>query len=471
MIRFSCPKCGSRISVQDKLAGRPGRCKCGQALCVPKVGVLDSSSFRQGAVPAPTALPAPSHSSLPAARDISTATSSSGLFLLSALLLTSVLGSFLIVGLVWVLSSHKQADAAGQKLAQTPPTAEEPPPLNETPAPKTTKPASALSPEAAPRTAPTPEIPPKVQEKPAAGIEVKPEPVKEHPPQVQQPPQANFVLPLEALGSADRLEKLKTIRLKTRASFTTAKNINDITLTWCWEPKVTVRFEERNREEDIKRILSVVKRSGKSETAFFLDAAKKMQESLQMNAEEARRFETETRTLIKKRDYTPFFDSVVLIEEGEVHQVFNKRLALRVPAESGAKLRNLCLALSVSNLLPLKRQAFQIERGAEASVKGKPCVEYRVHGPRGTELKFYFDKQTELLTKISHPGHDPRAVGLAAGKVQWEHYFSDYRETDGLKQWRRLEIRLDGSHFSTLDVDQVEFFDRLLPEMRLPTPD
>src|SRR5262245_14822207 len=39
-----------------------------------------------------------------------------------------------------------------------------------------------------------------------------------------------------------RVLKLKTVRLKGTASFAKAQNVNDMTITWCWEPKITIRL-------------------------------------------------------------------------------------------------------------------------------------------------------------------------------------------------------------------------------------
>jgi hypothetical protein len=50
--------------------------------------------------------------------------------------------------------------------------------------------------------------------------------------------------------------------------------------------------------------------------------------------------------------------------------------------------------------------------------------------------------------------------------VFWEHHFSDYRENDGLKLWRKLEVQIDGKKFAVLDVTDVVYSDEPLPELR-----
>src|SRR5205085_150490 len=53
---------------------------------------------------------------------------------------------------------------------------------------------------------------------------------------------------IRALGSQERLEKLKVVRLTAKASFAGPTNVNDITLTWCWEPNIIMRFSEAHSD-------------------------------------------------------------------------------------------------------------------------------------------------------------------------------------------------------------------------------
>jgi hypothetical protein len=274
-----------------------------------------------------------------------------------------------------------------------------------------------------------------------------------------------FVLPLERIGKARRLEKLKTVRLTATASFARAKNVNDITILWCWEPKITIRFEENLPDDTVELLKRAAKQAGKSESALFLQMVQKTREKLQHDPETARRYDKEARRLILRRDYKPFLHTVLMIEDGDVYMLFNGRLALREKGPRASEARNLCFALSVSNLVPLKRHSFQFESRPDVPVKDMPCRHVTARDRLGTELDLYFDKRTDLLVKIAHWGHGS-GRGAGAGAVRWEHYFSDYRETDGLKQWRKLQIHKEGKEFATIDVSEVQYFDKLLPEMQ-----
>src|SRR6185437_2335064 len=114
------------------------------------------------------------------------------------------------------------------------------------------------------------------------------------------------------------------------------------------------------------------------------------------------------------------------VEQDRVYALFNKRIPLLMRGNRGGESRNLSFALSVSNLVPLVRHSFQVEDRPEAQVKGRDCRHVTARDRLGTELDLYFDKQTDTLVKIAHWGH-----GAVAGKVRWDHYFSEYQDNEG----------------------------------------
>jgi hypothetical protein len=113
----------------------------------------------------------------------------------------------------------------------------------------------------------------------------------------------------------------------------------------------------------------------------------------------------------------------------------------------------------------LKDRSFKIAAGADATVKGSPCRTFLVEDGKGAKLDFAFDKETDLLARISHRGNNPRVPGLSVD-AQWDHYFSDYRTTDGITQWRELEIHVDATRYATLQVDRVQYFDEIPTDMQ-----
>ncbi len=291
-----------------------------------------------------------------------------------------------------------------------------------------------------------------------------------------------FILPIDAVGRPERLKKLKAVRFNAKVSFAIATNVNDITIMWCWEPKIRIRCEEIvPRKDDLEKALDLLQRSGKTEDANVRrvqEAVREVvdkviaqtKEACRLDARLARQYYDETRLLLGKRDYRPFFDDPILIVEGnEVFTLFHKRLSLPLKeGKQATQTRNLFFALSVSNVIPLKQHKFQIEDGKEEMVKGRECRQFKVQGIQGVKLAFFFDKQTNLLAKIAHEGRDPAGGVLTKKEVLWEHFFSDYREAEGIKQWWKLEIQTGGRPFATFEVRDVQYFDEMPPELRRP---
>jgi hypothetical protein len=271
---------------------------------------------------------------------------------------------------------------------------------------------------------------------------------------------------IKALGDVERLEKLKVVRLTAKARFAGAANVNDITLMWCWEPNMIIRFQEDNPEQ-VRKLGPLLDLRGEAVGERLLGELKTGLE-FGSDADLERRFDGEFRTLLARKEYAALFSSVLLLEGRQAFLIFNERLALPMKPARTTNMRNLCFALSISNLIPVRRHKFEIDTGAPETVRGKKCKQFIVKDHDGLRLEFYFDEGTNLLAKISHMGHDPGANTDDGRQVLWEHYFSDYREADGIKQWRRLEAHTGGRPFATLDVTGVEFFDEMRPELRRP---
>ena len=277
-------------------------------------------------------------------------------------------------------------------------------------------------------------------------------------------------LPVEALGSTERLQKLKAVRLTAKSTFASATNVNDIKFSWCWEPKIAFRFEEMFPEDRIQNIVSLLKKRDKLADDLFRKILENGRLQYALDAALDKQYELEARKLYESGNCKPFFGSVVLMEDREAYTIFDNRLALPLRPTPASQLRNLFFALSLSNLVPIERHKFGVKEGPTQDVKGRMCKQYIVQDPGGLKLQMYFDTKTDLLAKIAHKGHSPAINGapLSDKVVFWEHYFSDYQETQGIKQWRRVQAHNDGALFATLTVNDVQFFDETLPELRRP---
>jgi hypothetical protein len=268
------------------------------------------------------------------------------------------------------------------------------------------------------------------------------------------------ILPDLALASVERLEKLKAVRLTAKVSFTGKANVNDVMVMWSWDPTIMVRYEEVYPEHVIAQFAAL---PPKRQEKVLMDIVKEEKASGGFDEEATRRLEAEARDLLKKRDFKGLLNlgGVTILEEGKVYQLFNSRLALQVAGDQVGKTRNFMFAMCVSSLLPLRRKTFRVERGDDVQIKGNLCSHFRVREAQGTKLDFYFDKQTDLLIKIGYWGN-PRKKS----NVFREYYFSGYRETNGIKMWRKLEALEDGKEYAVFEVTSVIFSAVPLPELR-----
>jgi hypothetical protein len=427
-IQFRCTQCRHRLSIASRKVGCEVRCPlCNEPLVVP-----DSDQARAAAAmmrDAPAA-------QRPTLKDPTAAYGVQGILVIGSLLL-ALLAFLSLCAVLWNVfatsepaeTQQAQAQTTSAKAPHTSPsrpnkevggtskTAAKVPsnPQSKEPVKGTAGPDSTdapvsrhvrRQPEAAPLHVADP---PKAVDSPVAGEKPAPPTARE------------FILPLEGLGPANSLEKLQVVRLKAKVSFTDAKNVNDITLMWCWEPHVTMRMEETFREQDLKRLHDLVQEAGESADDVVLKILHQVKQLPELNPKLAQAFEDEVHALLKQRNYKPLFDSVLMLDGNDVFSIFNKRLVLPLKNRQATQVRNLCFALSLSNLLPLKGSQFTIKMAEDAKVRARVCRHFTVNDPQGLKLDLYFDKETTLLTKISHLGHKPGPEGISQGQVLWEH--------------------------------------------------
>lgn len=273
---------------------------------------------------------------------------------------------------------------------------------------------------------------------------------------------------IKALGSVERLEKLKVVRLTAKSSFPGHTNMNDVTLTWSWEPKLIIKYQEEFQEKVIRTLNAQYQARGQKTIAGFLEQTKTRLDFTGNRALE-REYDRVFLSLVKaKKFHRALLFAPLLLEEEQVFWVIDNRLAVPFNSTTAKAMRNFSFALSLSNLLPVQRRNFRITAGEPAMVRGRMCDQFHVKETGRLELQFYFDQETRLLTKLSHKGHVPLGFQTTKTEVLWEHYFSNYRKVDDIQQWRHSEAYVDGKHFMTLDVTNVQFLDKIVPELRRP---
>lgn len=111
----------------------------------------------------------------------------------------------------------------------------------------------------------------------------------------------------------------------------------------------------------------------------------------------------------------------------------------------------------VRGLLPLlKDKAYTLSPLGEIQVNGRPAIGVKVTAKGQTDIDLYFDKASMLLVKSVRWSLTPTAK-----EVTLETLYSDYKESDGLKQPMKHQLRHDGRKFIDMEVTEIRFVDKI----------
>ncbi len=130
-----------------------------------------------------------------------------------------------------------------------------------------------------------------------------------------------------------------------------------------------------------------------------------------------------------------------------------------IPENIVTQLKNYFGWIGVGQLRWLQDAKYKLTVLEPATVKGRPTTCVRVEVEGSAEVKLYFDRDTRLLAKAEYEGPD---IGLdvqttARPNKHLELYFSDYRETEQIQQWRKMEWSWDGKQGGYFEVTAVRF--------------
>jgi hypothetical protein len=129
---------------------------------------------------------------------------------------------------------------------------------------------------------------------------------------------------------------------------------------------------------------------------------------------------------------------------------------LKEPA--AAELRELLYAEQVHTLTPLLRDpAYRLSLAGDGPVAGRPAVAVRVASAGHKDVVLWFDRDTALLVKAERRALDADTLR----DVAQEEYFSDYRESDGLRRPRKVVVYKDGKKFMEGEVVTIKYLDRV----------
>jgi len=150
--------------------------------------------------------------------------------------------------------------------------------------------------------------------------------------------------------------------------------------------------------------------------------------------------------------------TVTQVLDGARVAVFVDDRAQPVKDVVAAELRELLYAEQVHTLAPLLRDpAYQLTPAGEDPVAGRPAVAVRVVSAGHKDVVLSFDRATGLLVKAERRTLDPETLR----EVAQEEYYSDYRDSDGLPRPRKVVVYKDGKKFMDGEVVTIQYLDKV----------
>ncbi len=111
----------------------------------------------------------------------------------------------------------------------------------------------------------------------------------------------------------------------------------------------------------------------------------------------------------------------------------------------------------VRSLLPLlKDKSYTLSPLGEIKVDGRPAVGVKVTTKGQTDIDLYFDKATMLLVKSARWSVTP-----TGDEVTLETFYSDYKESDGVKQPMKHRLLHNGKKFIEMEVTEIRLVDQI----------
>lgn len=107
-------------------------------------------------------------------------------------------------------------------------------------------------------------------------------------------------------------------------------------------------------------------------------------------------------------------------------------------------------------LIPLTDKKYVLSSIDEMKVAGEPAAGIKVASKGHRDVKLYFDKDSGLLVK-----RENQIANEKGELVRLELFYSDFKEFEGVKLYRKAEAFTDGNKFADITITEIKFFDKL----------
>jgi hypothetical protein len=112
----------------------------------------------------------------------------------------------------------------------------------------------------------------------------------------------------------------------------------------------------------------------------------------------------------------------------------------------------------VARMVTLRDKAYEVSLIGEDKVEGKKVVGIRVSKKGQKDVSLFFDKETNLLTKLEYRGAEPGTDN----EVNEERIVKEYeKNSDGIPLAKKIVVKHDGKQFLEAEVLEVKHFEKL----------
>jgi hypothetical protein len=125
-------------------------------------------------------------------------------------------------------------------------------------------------------------------------------------------------------------------------------------------------------------------------------------------------------------------------------------------AEQLAEIQEGMAAEFVATLAPLKDPAYQLTSLGDSEVQKRPVAGIKVSRQGHRDVLLYFDKEHGYLLKMQTRVKDQRGA-----EVDQEMLYSDYRDFDGTRSYKKLTTNRDGKLFLEWEATEYKAVEQL----------
>jgi hypothetical protein len=148
---------------------------------------------------------------------------------------------------------------------------------------------------------------------------------------------------------------------------------------------------------------------------------------------------------------------VVTVFDGKKGWVETGGQVIKLDDKVLAELKEVTNLMKVSRLKPLLGKEYELAVIGEVKVEGKPAIGIRVSTKGAKDVSLFFDKATNLLTKMDRQALDATTMQ----EVEEQRIIRSYKEKDGHKVPHQVAVMRDGKKFLEVEVTEFTYLDNV----------